>query len=117
MTTSTTYKKSVEYLECLNNFCNLLTNKAKKGKDDKLKYICTMIINYLFTSLHYEKLNIKSLKLSDDFVMSPFYEYIDSNNIQLYDLKNIEMDDVDIQNDFDIERFILSHIHYIYSQK
>jgi hypothetical protein len=47
--------------------------------------------------------------------MKPVYEYINKNNIQILDLKSILPQEIDVTNPLDIERFVLSHIYYIYA--
>ena len=46
--------------------------------------------------------------------MKIVYEYINKNNIKILDFNNIKIEDIDINNEYDIERFVLSHIYYIY---
>ena len=43
----------------------------------------------------------------------PIFEYISSNNIELLDFSNININDIDIRKKDDLERFILTHIYYI----
>ena len=47
----------------------------------------------------------------------PIFEYISVNNIELYDFSKIDVNDVDITNNADLERFILTHIYYITQSK
>jgi hypothetical protein len=47
--------------------------------------------------------------------MKPVYEYIHDNDIKLLDLNNVLPEDIDITKSQDIERFVLSHIYYIYA--
>ena len=47
--------------------------------------------------------------------MKPVYDYICENEIKVLDLNNILPEDIDIKNPQDIERFVLSHIYYIYA--
>jgi hypothetical protein len=58
---------------------------------------------------------LKNLNKNDNFDMKPVYDYIDENEIQILDLNNILPQDIDIKNPQDIERFVLSHIYYIYA--
>jgi hypothetical protein len=46
--------------------------------------------------------------------MKVVYEYINKNSIKIVDFNNVKMDEIDINNEYDIERFVLSHIYYIY---
>jgi hypothetical protein len=57
---------------------------------------------------------VKNLNKNDDFSMKPVYEYIQDNKIELLDLNNLSLEDINVTNARDIEKFVLSHIYYIY---
>jgi hypothetical protein len=109
------FEKSIEYIESIFNFMNVLYKKAVTLNDNKLIQICKMIFNYLITCCSERKVLIKDLNKTEDFDMKPVYEYIHDNDIKLLDLNNILPQDIDISNPQDIERFVLSHIYYIYA--
>ena len=109
------FEKSVEYIESIYNFMNVLYAKAVNLNDKKLIQICKMIFNYLITCCDERKVLLKNLNKNDNFDMKPVYDYIDENEIQILDLNNILPQDIDIKNPQDIERFVLSHIYYIYA--
>jgi len=109
-----TFEKSKDYIESIFNFLEVLYKKAVNLKDAKLIQICKMIFNYLITCCSECKILIKDLKKNEQFSMKPVYDYIDENNIQILDLINISLEDINISNPQDIERFVLSHIYYIY---
>jgi hypothetical protein len=109
-----TFEKSIDYIETIFNFMDVLYKKAVKLNDNKLIQICKMIFNYLITCCSESKILIRDLKKNENFVMKPVYDYIQENNIQLLDLDNISLEDVNVSNPLDIEKFVLSHIYYIY---
>ena len=43
----------------------------------------------------------------------PVFEYVATNNIELYDFKTINMNDLDVTKKEDLERFVLTHVYYI----
>ena len=108
------FEKSKEYIESIYNFMEVLYRKAVNLNDDKLKQICKLIFNYLMMCCNESNILLKNLDKNDNFNMKPVYQYITNNNIELFDFNNIKMDDVNIQSSMDIERFVLSHIYYIY---
>jgi hypothetical protein len=57
---------------------------------------------------------LKDLTKDENFSMKPVYDYITNNDIKIIDLKSIQVEEIDIRNPQDIERFVLSHIYYIY---
>jgi len=109
------FEKSIEYIESIFNFMEVLYKKAVKLNDKKLIQICKMIFNYLITCCNEHKVLLKHLNKNENFDMKPVYDYIDENKIQILDLNNILPQDIDISNPQDIERFVLSHIYYIYA--
>ena len=109
------FEKSIEYIESIFNFMEVLYKKAVNLNDKKLIQICKMIFNYLITCCNENKVLLKDLNKNEDFDMKPVYNYIHDNDIQILDLNNILPQDIDIKNPQDIERFVLSHIYYIYA--
>jgi SepF-like predicted cell division protein (DUF552 family) len=109
------FEKSKEYIESIFNFMNVLYKKAVKLNDNKLIQICKLIFNYLITSCSESKLLLRDLTKHEQFDMKHVYEYIEENNIQILDLNNISHADINVSNPLDIERFVLSHIYYIYA--
>lgn len=108
------YEKSKEYIESIFNFMDVLYNKAVKLNDRRLIQISKMIFKYVITCCSEVGLLIKDFKKNEDFDMKPVYEYITNNDIKILDLNNIKFEEIDIKNPLDIERFVLSHIYYIY---
>jgi hypothetical protein len=109
------FEKSSEYIESIYNFMEVLYKKALVTKDHKLIYICKLIFNYLIKCCDEKKILIRDLNKNETFDMKPVYNYISDNKIEILDLNNILPDDIDINNPLDIERFVLSHIYYIYA--
>ena len=109
------FEKSIEYIESIFNFMEVLYKKAVNLNDKKLIQICKMIFNYLITCCNERKVLLKNLSKNEDFDMKPVYDYIRDNDIKVLDLNNILPEDIDIKNPQDIERFVLSHIYYIYA--
>jgi hypothetical protein len=75
-----------------------------------------MIFNYLKGELRDPKIDYSSIELQDCINLVPLYEYMATNNIELYDLKKIAFDDVDSNKQADVERFVLSHIFYMFGK-
>jgi hypothetical protein len=45
--------------------------------------------------------------------MVPFFEYVSLNNIEFFDFNKIQPQDIDVNSEADLERYVLSHIYYI----
>lgn len=105
---------SNEYLVSVKSICNMLFDKSNKTNDKKLLYISMMIFNYLKGILSELKLEYSKIETEDCINLFPLYEYKTVNKIELYNLQEIQPDDVDIQNKLNIERFVLSHIFYMF---
>jgi hypothetical protein len=110
-----TFEKSKEYIESIYNFMDVLYKKAVNLNDNKLIQICKLIFNYLIACCADNNLLIKDLSKNEDFDMKPVYDYIAKNEIKILDLNNILPQEIDISKSQDIERFVLSHIYYIYA--
>jgi len=110
------FEKSKEYIESIYNFTEVLFSKANKLNDKKLIQICKLIFNYLMNCCLEKNLLLKNLDKNENFNMEPVYNYITNNKIELFDFNNIKMDDINITSSNDIERFVLSHIYYIYEK-
>jgi hypothetical protein len=92
----------------------VLYKKAVKLSDNKLIQISKLIFNYVLTCCVEIKVLLKDLTKDENFSMKPVYDYITNNDIKIIDLKSIQVEEIDIRNPQDIERFVLSHIYYIY---
>ena len=108
------FEKSKDYVETIFKFLEVLYKKAVNLNDTKLTQICKLIFNYLISCCDETRILLKNLNKNEDFNMKPVHDYIENNNIQLLDLNKISIEDVNISNPLDIERFVLSHIYYIY---
>ena len=111
------FVKTRDYIESIFNICNMLHCKAKANNDRKLFFITKLISNYLLmcTVEVNMELTLKDLNKTGTINTKPILEYIANNNIQLFDLKNMQMNDMNISEPKDIERYVLSHIYYIIS--
>jgi hypothetical protein len=101
------------YVETIFNVYLNVFKKAKECKNKKLIAISTIIYNYLNKLSIDHNIVIKELKVISDINMIPFLQYLDYNNIQLYDFNEIEDSDVNLKNEKDIERFVLTHVYYL----
>jgi len=108
------YEKSKLYIESIFNFMETLYKKAVKLNDNKLLQISKLIFNYVISCCSESKLLLKHLNKDENFSMQPVYEYITNNNIDIIDLNKLQFQDIDVNNSLDVERFVLSHIYYIY---
>jgi len=109
------YAKSREYIESIFNICNILFNKSKENNDRKLFFITKLISNYLLsiTMENEVSLSLSELNKTGEINKKPIIEYIAKNEIKLYDLKNMQMTDMNVADLRDVERYVLSHIYYI----
>ena len=108
------YEKSKEYIESILNFMEALYKKAVNTNDTKLIHISKLIFNYVITCCVEIKVLLRDLIKDENFSMKPVYEYITNNDIKIIDLKSVQVEEIDVRNPQDIERFVLSHIYYIY---
>lgn len=109
-----TFPKTKDYVATLYDVSQMLIEKSRSSNDQKLKGIARLVYMYFLNSCN--ELNLKSNDFSagDNRInVSSLMEYIANNNIELYDLKNMNMAEMDPHNPAHIESYTLSHILYI----
>ena len=102
-----------EFAETIYHVFKMVNVKADRQQDKKMKCIGALIFKYLTKIVTEHKINLKHVEDILNINLIPVFEYINCNNIELFDFDNIKMEDVDITKDDDIERFVLSHVYYI----
>ena len=108
--------KTIEYLGTIKSISTMLFNKANATNDKRLHFIALMIFNYLKEELRDTKIDYSSIETQDCINLVPLYEYMANNHIELYDMKNISFVDVNASKQTDVERFVLSHIFYMFGK-
>jgi len=111
------FDKIKEYVEELFNVFHIVNNKSDQKGDRKSKYIALIIYNYMVKTAKDNNIDLRDLSVKKSVDLSSIFEYINENQIELYDFSKIEMDSVDITKREDIERFVLTHIYYITQQR
>jgi hypothetical protein len=112
------YDRMNEYIDTIFQVYIMVVKMSQGKTNDKLKCISLVIYNYLIKLTKDTDFDLSKLKNAPnnekiDINLVPFFEYIAHNNIELYDFSKIEETDMDVSNDADIERFVLSHIYYL----
>ena len=111
------YDKMDEYAKTIYSIFVRINKNAKENKNDKFGYISMMIYNYYVSIINDNGLDIEDPERSEDkdytVDMSHFFGYISANGIELLNFSKITMDDINVKDKKDIERFVLSHIYYI----
>lgn len=101
------------YIESLLNVFYLVNVRSEQQKDKRMKMVAMVIYNYILFMSKENDIDLKTLSRQEKINLQPIFEYISSNNIELYDFKTININDVDITKKNDLERFVLSHVYYI----
>jgi hypothetical protein len=107
------YDKMTEYVLSLFNIFKIINQKAEKQKEQRMKAIAISIYNYVLKLSKDNNIDLNTAEQTETINLIPFFEYVSFHNIEFYDFKNIQINDVDVNNSKDLERFILSHIYYI----
>lgn len=112
------YDKMSEYVTSLFHVFLMVNKKATVNKDDRLKMIGLTIYNYAKYLAYENHIDLKTVDNNPEHInLIPIFEYVATNNIELIEFSNVQMDDIDITKKEDLERFVLSHIYYITQQK
>ena len=100
-----------QFIETIYNvYLNVFQN-AKTTNNRKLQSIAMIIYNYLMKLFIDHNVSMHDMKITDEINMIPFFQFIENNNIQLFDFENIQECEMNTNNEKDIERFVLSHIY------
>jgi len=105
------------YVEALFNVFYAINSKADIKGDKKSKYIALIIYNYMVKTAKDNNVDLRIINKSEAVDLSVIFDYINFNEIELYDFTKIELTDVDITKTSDLERFVLTHVYYITQQQ
>jgi hypothetical protein len=110
---SNRYDKMEDYVSSIFNVFQLVNRKAEQQQDKRMKMIALVIYNYTrFMAKEYD-VDLKTIEQPENINLIPIFEYIAANDVELYDFKTINMNDVDITKKEDLERYVLTHVYYI----
>jgi hypothetical protein len=107
------YDKMNDYIESVFTVFKTVNKKAEQKQDKKMKFIALMIYNYVLKTSKDNDVDLKTINDTDRINLIPFFEYVSYNNIEFFDFSKIKMEDIDVTNAADLERFVLTHIYYI----
>jgi len=110
------FPKTNDYVMTLCCVHKMLYNKCRETKDPKLHAISHILLKYVKKACDELGIDTRTLAPTDKFDLRPVYEYIRVNQIHLYDLATMTAGDIDSLNDVHVERFILSHLNYIFTR-
>jgi len=105
-----------EYITALYDVFQMLNKLADHKRDQRLKVICLCIFNYIkFIAKEHDVsiANNRSVNADNEINVAIIYEYMNAHSIEPYDFSNIRMEDVNVNDTKDLERFVLSHIYYL----
>ena len=94
----------------------MLYNKSRETRDQNLYGITVVLLSYIKKACDELGIDTRTLAPTDKFDLAPIYEYVRVNQLHLYDLTAITDSDIDPLNESHVERFILSHINYIFTR-
>jgi len=107
------YDKMDEYIGSIFNVFQLVNRKAEEQHDKRMKYITLVIYNYVKFMANEHNVDLKKIVEPASINLIPVFEYVAANNIELYDFKTIDPNDLDVTKKSDLERFVLTHVYYI----
>ena len=110
---SNRYDKMEDYITSIFTIFKMVNKKAEEQKDKRLKMIGLTIYNYSRYMAKEYNVELRSVYENESINLIPVFEYITANNIELLDFSNININDIDITNKNDLERFVLTHVYYI----
>ena len=102
-----------EFVASIFHVFKLVNKKAEMQRDKRLKMIGLTIYNYVRKIANDMNIDLKTINDTESINLIPIFEYINYNNIELYDFSKINVNDVDVGKNEDLEKFVLTHIYYI----
>ena len=95
-----------QFIETVYNvYLNVFKN-AKTTNSRKMQSIAMIIYNYLMKLFIDHNVSVHDVKITDEINMIPFFQFIENNNIQLFDFENIQECEMNTNNEKDIECFV-----------
>lgn len=110
---SNRYDRMEDYVNSIFNVFQMVNKKADQQQDKRLKVIGLTIFNYVRYMAKENNIDLKNIMEPESINLIPVFEYVAANNIELYDLSTININDVDVTKKEDLERYVLSHVYYI----
>jgi hypothetical protein len=110
---SNRYDKMEDYVSSIFNVFQLVNKKAEQQQDKRMKIIALVIFNYTRFMAKEYNVDLKTVDQSDTINLIPIFEYVASNDVELYDFKTININDIDMSSKQDLERYVLTHVYYI----
>ncbi len=107
------YDKMEDYVSSIFNVFKLVNKKAEQQNDKRMKIIALVIFNYARFMAKEYNVDLNTIQLPESINLIPIFEYVAANDVELYDFKNIHLNDVDVSRKEDLERYVLTHIYYI----
>jgi hypothetical protein len=102
-----------EYIASVFNVFQLVNRKAEQQQDRRMKVVSLVIFNYVRFMANEYNVDLKKIVEPESINLIPIFEYVAANNVELYDFKTINMNDLDVTKKEDLERFVLTHVYYI----
>ena len=110
---SNRYDKMEEYIASVFNVFQLVNRKAEQQQDRRMKVVALVLFNYVRFMANEYNVDLKKIAEPESINLIPIFEYVAANNVELYDFKTINMNDLDVTKKEDLERFVLTHVYYI----
>jgi hypothetical protein len=105
-----------DFIETIFHIFTIFNQKANNQNDRKMKLIALMIFNYVLYLSKEHNIQLSEclpLRHESEINLSPLFQYIDQHAVQLYNFQTIQMEEVDLSNKQDLERFVLTHLYYV----
>lgn len=110
---SNRYDKMDDYVGSVFNVFQLVNRKAEQQQDKRMKMVALVIFNYVKYMAKEHNVNLKNIVEPESINLIPVFEYVAANNVELYDFKTMNLNDLDVTKKEDLERFVLTHVYYI----
>ena len=105
------------YIETIYRIFLLANRRAEMQQDRRMKFVCLAIFNYVRDMAKEHEVNLRDITpentLHTSVDLLPFFKYVEDNQIQLLDLRTVQVNDLDVSKKKELERYVLSQVYYL----
>lgn len=108
-----TYDALPEFVRTMAQVALMVRRVARERGDRTMSLIGIVIGNYVAFMANTNGVDLDKIAEPSQILMGPIFEYISVNHIHLVDFSTLAVEDIDVTNRDDLERFVLSHVYYL----
>jgi hypothetical protein len=105
----------IKYIETIFGIYNVINLNSDKKCDGNLKAFAIILYNYITDFAAHNNIDLTQFKRPKEINMAPLYEYIKTQNINLFSLTSLADGKLNFKQKGVLETYILSQIFHIFN--